>query len=98
MPTTVTANEGDCLCVIAMENGFLNCQPLRDEPKNAAVLKRPVQKGDVITIPDWDVKHFSRPTDNTHNFVMKNVPPVSIRFVRGSPVKNYRDDQEVTIL
>ncbi len=98
MPTKHKANEGDCLCVIAMENGFLNCQPLRDEPQNATFLHRPLQKDDVVTVPDVDVKHFSRSTDQTHTFVANNAPPVSIRFVRGSSVNDYRDDREVTIL
>jgi hypothetical protein len=81
-----------------MKIGFLNCQPLRYDPKNALFLNRPLQKGDVITVPDVDVKHFSKSTDQTHTFAAKNAPPVSIRFVRGSLVNNYREDQEVTIL
>ena len=40
MPTKVTARAGDCLCGIAADFGFFNCEPLRALPENAAYLDR----------------------------------------------------------
>jgi hypothetical protein len=98
MPTQVTANDGDCLCIIAIENGFLNCQPLRDEPANAALLNRPLQRGDVVTVPDIKLASVDKPTDARHSFVKKSSPPVSIRFVHGSPDRHYLDDLTSAVL
>ena len=98
MPTQVTASTGDCLCVIAMQSGFLNCQPLRDDPGNAAFLNRPLQDGDVVTVPDIRPRNDSKSTDATHTFQQLNSPPVSIRFVHGSPDKHYLEDTTTTVL
>ena len=51
MPTKVTAQSGNCLCGIAVDAGFLNCQPLRDLPENAAFLNRDLIDGDEVTVP-----------------------------------------------
>jgi hypothetical protein len=103
MPTQVRAKDGDSLCVIAMRNGFLNCDPLRREPKNAAFLKRPLRDGDIVTVPDVDAQHAIRPTDAQHKFTLKNAPPVSIRYVHGSSNNgssnpSSRNDAETMVL
>ena len=54
MPTKVIASNGDTLCTLAMTAGFLNCQPLRDEAANSALLNRQLKDGDVVTIPHTD--------------------------------------------
>lgn len=98
MSSEFTADDGDCLCVIAMQNGFLNCQPLRDAPANAPFLNRPLQKGDVVTVPDVRLKSVDKSVDSRHRFVKKNSPPASIRFVHGSPDKHYLEDSSTTVL
>ena len=98
MPPPVTAKDGDTLCGIAMDNGFLNCDPLRAEPANAAFLNRPLQAGDVVTVPDITVKKSNHATSQIHKFLKKNAPPVSIRLVHGSPDKHYLDDDELKVL
>jgi hypothetical protein len=81
-----------------MAAGFLNCQPLRAEAGNSAFLNRPLQAGDVVTIPDTDPGEQSRPTDAQHVFQALNSPPVSIRFVHGSPSKPAANDDTLTNL
>ena len=92
MPTKVIASNGDTLCTLAMTAGFLNCQPLRDEAANSALLNRQLKDGDVVTIPDIDSGQQSKGTDTKHTFQALNSPPVSIRFVHGSPDKAVEDD------
>ena len=101
MPTTVTANDGDTLCGLAIDAGFVNCQPLRDEPQNQGkdFLTRPTLKaGDVVVIPDKKLKDESKATDTKNKFVKKTAPKVSIRFVHGSPNKKYLQDDTLTFL
>lgn len=98
MPTTVTASDQDTLCTLAIANGFLNCQPLRNDPANSAFLNRPLQSGDVVTIPDVRARNENGSTDKVHKFVLKTAPPVSIRFVHGSPDIPYLDDTTTTLL
>ncbi len=93
--TTKTAKSGDCLCNMAADAGFYNCQPLRDETKNSALLDRPLQDGDEVTIPDVRPRTESVSTDAVHKFVIKTAPPVSMRFVHGSKDKHYLEDAEV---
>ncbi|HWB96345.1 MAG TPA: hypothetical protein VG672_06575, partial [Bryobacteraceae bacterium] len=98
MPTLVTARDGDTLCGIAMEKGFLNCDPLRAEAANAPFLTRALRAGDVVTVPDKAGKTTNHTTSQIHRFVKKNSPPVSIRIVHGSPDKKYLEDDTVNTL
>lgn len=98
MPSVVTAVDGDTLCVLAMDAGFLNCKPLRDLPANAALLSRDLKAGDLVTIPDIDPAEVAKGTTNVHVFVRKTSPPVSIRFVHGSKSIPYRQDLDTTVL
>jgi hypothetical protein len=86
------------LCTIAISAGFLNCQPLRDEPANSALLKRNLVAGDVVTVPDVDPGGANGPADQRHTFVRRNAPPVRIRFVHGSPNLPYLQDVESLVL
>lgn len=92
MSSTVTAREGDALCGIAIDNGFLNCEPLRAVGANSPLLARPLVEGDVVTVPDITTKEVPKPVDNLHKFTKKNSPPVSLRFVHGSKDKHFLDD------
>jgi len=101
VPSTVTANDGDTLCGLAIDAGFVNCQPLRDEPQNQGkdFLTRPTLKaGDVVVIPDKKLKDESKAVDTKHKFVKKTAPKVSIRFVHGSKDKKYLLDNTLTFL
>jgi hypothetical protein len=99
--TTVTAKDGDTLCGLAIDAGFVNCQPLRDEPQNKGkdFLTRPTLKaGDIVTIPDKKLKYESKAADAKHEFVKKTAPKVSIRFVHGSKIKKYLLDDTLSFL
>jgi hypothetical protein len=101
VPTTVNANDGDTLCGLAIDAGFLNCQPIRDEPANQGkeFLNRPnLKAGDVVVIPDKKTKHEPKGTDKAHKFIKKNAPKVSIRFVHGSRDKKYLEDDALAVL
>jgi hypothetical protein len=98
MPTLVTAEDGDCLCIIAISSGFLNCQPLRDEPANSGLLTRDLVAGDIVTVPDIDPGGSSGGTDQRHVFVRRNAPPVRIRLVHGSKNLPYLKDPDVPVL
>ena len=92
MPTTVIANDGDTLCGLAIDAGFIDCKPIRDEPQNQGkdFLNRPtLKKGDKVVIPDKKLKDEHKAVDAKHIFGKKNAPGVSIRFVHGSPDKEY---------
>ena len=98
MPSLVTAQDGDCLCTIAIDSGFLNCQPLRDEGANAALLNRDLVAGDIVTVPDVDPGGSGGGTDQRHVFVRRTAPPVSIRMVHGSPNIPYLQDETSPLL
>jgi hypothetical protein len=98
MPTKVTARDGDCLCGIAVDAGFLNCDPLRALSENAAFLNRDLKAGDEVTVPDKVVEDHGKAVDTKHSFTLKSSPPFNIRFVHGSPNLPYRDDSETTTL
>jgi hypothetical protein len=98
MPTVVTARDGDTLCGIAIDAGFLDCTRLRAEAPNSALRAAPLKAGDQVTVPDIAPKDVSKATEKRHRFIKKNSPPVSIRFVHGSPDKKYFEDFTLTIL
>jgi hypothetical protein len=81
-----------------MTNGFLDCQPLRDEAANASLLGRDLVPGDVVTIPDLEIRQEEKGVNQKLKFVAKNAPPVSIRFVHGSQTTPYLQDIETTVL
>ena len=98
MPTTVNAVKGDTLCTLAIQAGFKDCAPLRALGENAAFLNRDLNDGDVVTIPDVDPSEVAKGTTKLHEFERLDSPPVSIRFVHGSPKTPYRQDDDVNLL
>jgi len=98
MPTVVTARNGDTLCGLAIDAGFVDCGPVRAEGANSGLLARALKAGDLVTIPDIALKDVSKATEKRHRFIKKNAPAVSIRFVHGSPDKKYFDDFTLTVL
>lgn len=99
MPKVVEARSGDTLCTLAIANGFLNCDPLRSEGANAALVKelekRPLRKGDKVTIPDIKKNKHDKGTDKKHPFKRKGVPPPSLRFVDDQKKPKYQDDRTI---
>src|SRR6266568_417299 len=99
MPTTVTAADGDSLCGLAIDAGFENCKPVRDANGGKDFVdKRPLQAGDKVVIPDIKPGEQVKPVDTTNVFVKKTSPPVSIRFVHGSPKTPYLQDGTLKVL
>jgi len=98
-PLKVKAESGDSLCMLAIEAGFEHCQRLRDA--NAGkdfVTSRHLEPGDIVIVPDRDIKDESKSTDTTSIFVKLTSPPFSIRFVHGSRTKAYADDDTLLVL
>jgi len=98
MAKIVTARDGDTLCGIAIDGGFLDCDLLRAEAANAPLLNRALQAGDQVTVPDRKTKQTPKATDARHRFIKRNSPPVSIRYVHGSPDKKYLHDDTLAHL
>jgi hypothetical protein len=94
MAAKVTAQDGDTLCTIAINNGFDNCLKLRDIDANSAFKSGVLKAGDVVTVPDLNPSENDRPTDNQHKFQIKN-RQVGIRFVHGSASLPF--DQDLTL-
>lgn len=97
MPTVVTAQDGDTLCTLAINNGLHDCLPLRAMPENAAFLTRALVAGDSVTIPDLVVSDTAGGTDTLHPFEIRT-RQVRIRFVHGSPNLPYAQDLDVNVL
>ncbi|PYY01477.1 MAG: hypothetical protein DMG63_03315 [Acidobacteria bacterium] len=92
-PLKLKAESGDSLCLLAIEAGFEHCQRLRDA--NAGkdfVTSRHLEPGDIVVVPERDIKDESKSTDTTSTFVKLTSPPFSVRFVHGSGTKTYADD------
>ncbi len=106
MPTTVTIKEPDpgesvpTLCSLAIDAGFLDCDPLRNDPGNAGkpFLNRQLQPGDVVSIPDVDPKKPSKPDKKQNLFKKKNAPAVRVRFVHGTQFKPFLQDPTTQFL
>ena len=98
-PLKVRAEPGDSLCLLAIEAGFEHCQRVRDANGGQDfVTKRHLEAGDIVVIPERDIKHESQSTDTTSTFVKLTSPPFSIRFVHGSRTKVYADDDTLLVL
>ena len=98
MPKVVKANGGDTLCGIGIDNGFLDCAPMRAANAGQDFLNRPLQYGDMVTVPDLTTSTESKSATSTATFVKKSAPPVRIRFVHGSPDKHYLEDDDLLFL
>lgn len=78
MPTQYTVKQGDCISSIAYAHGFFpdtiwnhsdNSQ-LKQKRKNPNLLL----PGDIVVIPDKELKEVSKPTEQEHKFRKKGVP------------------------
>lgn len=92
MPKTIVARDGDTLCTLAMREGFLNCDQVRADPANAALLNRRLRAGDRVTIPDPAPAPAARAAGARHGFRHRSAPPPSIRLVHGTPDRAFPDD------
>ena len=78
MPEDYTVQEGDCIASLAYNRGLL-WKTVWDHPLNA-LLKRQrkdpniLKPGDIVHLPDKELKTLDRPTDQRHMFVRKGVP------------------------
>lgn len=98
MSQIVVATEESCLCGLAIQNGFLNCDPLRAEGANSDLLNRPLRSGDLVTIPDVRLRQHSGAADARHKFKLKRQPEPKLRFVHGSQNRLAPDDASLTKL
>src|SRR2546421_12708690 len=98
MPTVVTARNGDTLCGLAIDAGFVDCGPVRAESANSGLLARALKAGDLVTIPDIALKDVSKATEKRHRFIKKNAPAGSDWFFYGAPRKKYFHEFTLTRL
>ncbi len=105
MPKKVNAKPGETFCNIAAGCGFLNCDPLRILPENQRLLADNTVFDDgafikeaAVTVPDLEIKEEKKASENRWRFQLVTSPPVSIRYVHGSPDKPYREDFTTAIL
>lgn len=82
-------NQGECLSSIAEENGFFwetiwnhpENRTLKDKRKDPNIL----YPGDIVSIPDKQLKEVSEPTNNVHKFKLKNSPAkLKIRILQNA--------------
>lgn len=76
--------QGDCLSSITQANGFADYRTIYQRPENADFRrKRPnpniICPGDVLFIPDLEIKDVSKATDQRHVFEVKK-PQVKLRL------------------
>lgn len=97
MPKTVKASKGQALCQLAMQHGFLNCDPIRKSPGNAGkdfLNRETLREGEEVEIPDVKTKQIDSAIDKSHTFKVTVVPPPLLRYTHGTPNKPYREDPD----
>jgi N-acetylmuramoyl-L-alanine amidase len=70
--------QGDCISSIAFKYGFFK-DTIWNHPKNAELKKKRVDMnvllpGDVVFVPDKQLKELSEPTDHVYKYKCKNTP------------------------
>ncbi|MBS1812078.1 MAG: peptidoglycan-binding protein [Acidobacteria bacterium] len=78
MPEEYVIQPGDCVSSIAFDRGFF-WETLWNHPKNAELKQKRtdpniLKEGDVLFIPDKELKEESCATDQKHKFKIKGVP------------------------
>mgnify|MGYP000889333786 CR=1 FL=1 len=78
MPEDYTVQPGDCISSIAFERGFF-WETIWNHPKNSDLKQKRqdpniLKEGDIVHIPDKEVKEESCATDQKHKFKVKGVP------------------------
>jgi len=71
-----TVQQGECLSSIAKQYYLSDYRLIYDHPENAELKRRRpdpniIYPGDVLFIPDKELKEVPRPTDNKHKFKLK---------------------------
>lgn len=94
MAINYTVKPGDCISSIAFEHGFFpdtiwnhpNNAALKQKRKNSNVL----MPGDIVFVPDKQLKEVSEPTNEVYKYRIKNVPAkLRIQFMSdGKPRAN----------
>lgn len=88
MAINYQVKQGDCISSIAFEHGFFpdtlwnhpNNKLLKEKRKDPNVL----MPGDVVFIPDKQIKELQEPTNEVHKYRVKGVPAkLSLRFLIG---------------
>jgi hypothetical protein len=94
MATNHQVKQGDCISSIAFEYGFLP-DTIWNHPNNAELKKNRkdmniLLPGDIVFVPDKQLKEVSEPTNQVHKFSVKNVPAkLSLRLLfDGEPRRN----------
>jgi N-acetylmuramoyl-L-alanine amidase len=95
MPIEHVVQKGDCISSIALLYGF-KPETVWDFPANSALKQKRqngyvLLEGDVVVIPDKQLREESRPTDKRHTFRRKGVPEklkIVLRDARDVPRKN----------
>jgi hypothetical protein len=83
-----TVKEGDCIASLAYERG-LSWQKVWNHPLNAALKTQRqdpniLKPGDIVHLPDKQLKTVDRPTDQLHEFVLEGVPAkLRLRILQG---------------
>ncbi len=95
----VDVKEGDTLCQLAIMAGFPDCKAIRDHAKNKGkpFLKRALQPGDDVFVPEKDPKSAKKGDKAKHKFVRAQAL-VSLRFVHGSKTKAFELDDTLSEL
>ena len=75
MPQNYKVKQGDCLSSIAKKYGFPDYKVIWDDGANADLKNKRVNPnilfpGDVVVIPDIDLKQVDKSTEQKHNFVL----------------------------
>jgi hypothetical protein len=83
-----TALGGETLCEVAINNGFPDCQKLRDaNPKLKDV--ESLVAGTEVTIPDKKQNIFSKALDAIYKYKRRNFPPPTVEFIKEGLGKGY---------
>ncbi len=78
MPEDYIVQTGDCISSIAFERGFF-WETIWNHPKNAELKQKRtdpniLKEGDIVHVPDKELKEESCATDKKHKFKIKGVP------------------------
>lgn len=78
MAINYQVKQGDCISSIAFENGFF-ADTIWNHPNNAELKKKRkelnlLMPGDIVFVPDKQIKEVSEATNQVHKFKCKNTP------------------------
>ena len=90
-PRVIVPRDGMCFCDFASQNGFRDCEPLRNA-NGTLSSKAVLNRGDEITIPDKRDKTASGPNETVIRTRRVLAPPATVRFVGlNIPLNNTRE-------